>query len=301
MFLKLTFVNWRQKVELFNAAYKKSGTKGRLFTRQEFLVALGLLIAAAEFSHNGKDLFKRGDQKKIDCNDKENWDSLVSHPSFDNHMSYSRFKEFRRFLPEIWVNEAAKDEDPWYKFSSAIDDFNDIRRTSITTSRWKVADESMSAWRPRTTALGGLPNISFVVRKPEPLGTEFKTCACPITGIMTMMEIQRGKEGMKEKKYNKDLGATTGCTLRLLEATIPEGNNESHGIRGDAWFGSVRTASEVGFRGHEGVFQVKQYAALYPKDFITKALETAPGGVSIVLEGTAPNGVPLIALGYRYR
>jgi hypothetical protein len=35
-----------------------------LFTRQEFLVALGLLIAAAEFSHNGKDLFKRGDQKK---------------------------------------------------------------------------------------------------------------------------------------------------------------------------------------------------------------------------------------------
>jgi len=56
-------VNWRQKVELFNAAYKKSGTKGRLFTRQEFLVALGLLIAAAEFSHNGKDLFKRGDQK----------------------------------------------------------------------------------------------------------------------------------------------------------------------------------------------------------------------------------------------
>lgn len=64
LFLKLTFVNWRQKVELFNAAYKKSGTKGRLFTRQEFLVALGLLIAAAEFSHNGKDLFKRGDQKK---------------------------------------------------------------------------------------------------------------------------------------------------------------------------------------------------------------------------------------------
>ena len=88
-------------------------------------------------------------------------------------MSYSRFKEFRRFFPEIWVNEAAKDEDPWYKFSSAIDDFNDIQRTSITTSRWKVADESMSAWRPRTTALGGLPNISFILRKPEPLGKFF--------------------------------------------------------------------------------------------------------------------------------
>jgi hypothetical protein len=31
----------------------------------------------------------------------------------------------------------------------------------------------MSAWRPRKTALGGLPNISFISRKPEPLGMLF--------------------------------------------------------------------------------------------------------------------------------
>jgi hypothetical protein len=46
-----------------------------------------------------------------------------------------------------------------------------------------------------------LRNISFVVWKPEPLGTEFKTSACPITGVMTMMEIQRGKVGKKDKRY----------------------------------------------------------------------------------------------------
>jgi hypothetical protein len=40
--------------------------------------------------------------------------------------------------------------------------------------RWKVADESMSAWRPRATAIDGLLNISFIVRKPDPLGTEVK-------------------------------------------------------------------------------------------------------------------------------
>jgi hypothetical protein len=34
----------------------------------------------------------------------------------------------------------------------------------------KVADESMSAWRLRTTALGGLTNISFLV----PLGLNLK-------------------------------------------------------------------------------------------------------------------------------
>ncbi len=49
------------------------------------------------------------------------------------------------------------------------------------------------------------------------------------------------------------------------------------------------------------MFQVKQYSALFPKDFISTALEDAPSGVSIVLDGVAPNGVPLIALGYRYR
>jgi hypothetical protein len=147
-----------------------------------------------------------------------------------------------------------------------------------------------------------MESCGLVVRKPEPLGTEFKTVACPVTGVMTTMEIQRGKEGMKEKRHNRDVGATTGCTLHLLEDSIAEDEHTyAHVIRGDDWFGSVRTASELGIRGHEGVFQVKQYKALFPKDFISTALEDAPGGVSIVLDGVAPNGVPLIVLGYRYR
>jgi hypothetical protein len=251
-------------------------------------------IAAAEFSQTGKDLFSKGNQKG---NYKtENWTLLVQHPRFEQYISCSRFKELRHFFPEIWVDHSKKDS------GMAIDEFNSLRRKFVRASKWKVANKSMCAWRPRTTALGGLLNISFVVRKPEPLGTEFKTVACPVTGVMTTMEIQRGKEGMKEKRHNRDVGATTGCTLGLLEDSIAEDEHTyAHGIRGDAWFGSVRTASELGIRGHEGVFQVKQYKALFPKDFISMALEYAPGGVSIVLDGVAPNGVPLIALGYRYR
>ena len=111
------------------------------------------------------------------------------------------------------------------------------------------------------------------------------------------MEVQRGKKEMKEKNYNRDIRATTGCTLCLLEDSIAEDETYSHGIWGDAWFGSARTASEVGIRGHEGVFQVKQHSALFPKDFISTALEDAPGGVSIVLHGVAPNGVILCSFG----
>ncbi len=48
-------------------------------------------------------------------------------------------------------------------------------------------------------------------------------------------------------------------------------------IRGDVCFGSVRTANEV----HDGVFQIKQYRATFPKDFIEEALKEAPGGAHI--------------------
>jgi hypothetical protein len=53
----------------------------------------------------------------------------------------------------------------------------------------------MSAWRPRTKALGGLPNVSFVVWKLEPLGTELNTDACPVTGVMTTMEFKWARKG----------------------------------------------------------------------------------------------------------
>eukprot|EP00957_Ditylum_brightwellii_P075139 5710163-Ditylum_brightwellii.AAC.1 len=45
---------------------------------------------------------------------------------------------------------------------------------TVATSIWKTLDESMSVWRPQTTKTRHLPNISFIERKPEPLGTEFK-------------------------------------------------------------------------------------------------------------------------------
>ncbi|MFN9979915.1 MAG: hypothetical protein ACK53Y_08385 [bacterium] len=51
------------------------------------------------------------------------------------------------------------------------------------------------------------------------------------------------------------------------------------GIIGDAWFGSTRTVSEVAKAGFEGIFQIKRYAALFPKEIIEEILEEAPGVV----------------------
>jgi len=38
LFLKLTFVDWRQKVDLFNATYKNSGSKADYLADRNFLL-----------------------------------------------------------------------------------------------------------------------------------------------------------------------------------------------------------------------------------------------------------------------
>ena len=49
--------------------------------------------------------------------------------------------------------------------------------SNIATSYIKVGDESMSAIRFLTRSKGDLPYLSYIFRKPEPFGTEFKISA----------------------------------------------------------------------------------------------------------------------------
>lgn len=175
LFLHLTFADWRVIFGKLNDAVavhnnnSSNKRKVRLFTDIEFLTGLGLLIGAAEFGSRGVNLWREGDQSH--AGDEEHWDSMVPHPQFDNNMKFYRFKDLRHFLPLVFHSAELKElGDPWWQFEDAIIQFNNNRRQRVQASPWLVVDESMSAWRPRTTATGGLPNISFIIRKPEPLG-----------------------------------------------------------------------------------------------------------------------------------
>ncbi len=334
MFLELMFLDWKDMVNKMNVAVAASKAKCKKFSNEEFLIGLGIIMGAAEFSQKGVDLFSVKNMDDDDDEELNQWPSISPSPQFEQYMVFSRFKDFRRFLPSIFADESKKENDPWWEFSGAVEEFNLIRSTKVICSPWISIDETMCAWRPRTTALGGLPNISFIVRTPEPLGkikifflvfmmldyglikinlfyptdiilnllgTEFKTAACHVTGVLRHMEIQRGKEGMKTAQFNNTIGATAGCTLRLLLNSIPvDQQGAKHGVRGDAWFGSVNTANEVSIRGHKGVFQVKQFHTLFPKEYIEEVLKEAPGGVHIVLKGTTRDERNLVAIGYRY-
>jgi hypothetical protein len=169
MFLELSFLDWKEKVKKINLEVEKTKNKCRKFSLEEFLIGMGLIIGASEFSQKGVELFC-GKKPDEDDDELEQWPSISAAPHFEQYMAFSRFKDFWRFLPSIFADESVKEKDPWWEFSGAIDEFNYIRNTKVVCSQWISADETMCAWRPRTTALGGLPNISFVVRKPEPLG-----------------------------------------------------------------------------------------------------------------------------------
>jgi hypothetical protein len=80
---------------------------------------------------------------------------------------------------------------------------------------------------------------------------------------MVGLELQRGKEGMKEGEYCGTLGATAAYTLRLTELAL-DGNSEC-GIMGDVWFGSVKAAVALLKKGFKSILQVKTGHDLFPK------------------------------------
>jgi len=297
LFIELMFKDKNHVLELLskmNTSIRNArDSKAKPFSPEEFLIGIGLLIGASEFEQQGVHCFFASSHVSGNLSQDYEFHSISPCPNFDRWMPFNRFKEFRRFLPSIWFNYDVEHTDPWWKFRNAVENFNEIRKVKLTNSDWALIDESMSAWRPRTTKLGGLPNLSHIPRKPEPLGTEFKSIADPHTGCLLGLEIQRGKEGMKDLQYNREYGNTCGCTLRLMDIA------GCKGVKGDAWFGSVLNCVSLKLKGYDSVLQVKQNNALFPKTFVDQMLGDAPGGVAVFLKGSL-DGVNLICTGYRY-
>jgi hypothetical protein len=99
------------------------------------------------------------------------------------YMPLRCFEDIKTYFPMALAdfdkrNHLHPNHDPWYMISTLIDEFKMVAASIV-----KLLDELMSAWHPRKNKTGGLPNILFILQKPEPLGTEFKCMACSETGI----------------------------------------------------------------------------------------------------------------------
>lgn len=95
---------------------------------------------------------------------------------------------------------------------------------------WSIGEQEegdypapMSAYQPRSTKLGDLPHLSFIKRKPRSLGTEFKSSADGVTGIMLWLEIQEGNSRMKSRAFVGALGANAACALRIALGVVGAG------------------------------------------------------------------------------
>jgi hypothetical protein len=130
----------------------------------------GLILAARQFNHKGKDLW--GDHTSTD--------GVREAPCFQKYMAHWRFEQIRKLVKWAKANTSSVVPE-WRMFEKMVADFNTNRSEVMHFSAWGTADESMSAYQPRVTKCGGLPNISFIKRKPKPLGTEFKTLVDAVT------------------------------------------------------------------------------------------------------------------------
>ena len=233
-------------------------------------------------------------------------------------MTITRFQELKKLI--TFINADRDDcENPWWKADGMVTKFNLHRRRVFRTSSKMTVDESMSAFRPQTTPLGNLPFLSFIQRKPEDLGTEFKIVADAIIGIMLFIEIQKGKEAMSDAEFvDKMKHKTAACTMRLMVGTseharqvvsnsLPDSDTFATSVTasgpetfvGDSWFTSLPTvlgASELGVK-YVGILKV--YSSRTPKEYIEEVMKDWPAGSHLVLESEIDE-TKVYCAGYKY-
>lgn len=215
-FVKLYPGDPSRHLDKVNEAGAADGGAWTEVSLSEWWVFITLLIASSVFIENGKEL----------------WNSVSTGfktaANFSQYMSLRRFEQIKKYAKYAFADmDAVAKGDLWGWLREGIRDFNANRKRWVVQSPVKTGDESMSAWRPRTTATGGLPNITFLVRKPEPLGTEFKDVCDGTHGVMLYLEIQEGRDGMRIKPVNGakvgenlTVGVQSACAVRIAVGSL---------------------------------------------------------------------------------
>ena len=147
-----------------------------------------LLIAAPLFTKTGEKLWLDPSAERR----KKKRRTMEGTVDFGKYMKLWRFKQLKLILPKTMEDRVRKETDGWWQTRKFMDSYGEKTKKTMYASSLCVLDESMSAFIPRTTKTGNLPNLSFVQRKPEPLGTEFKIGMDGLIEKCLWMETQEG-------------------------------------------------------------------------------------------------------------
>lgn len=262
-----------------------------------------LLVAAATEVENGvENLWKRG---KVG--------NRRNYPDFGRFVPINEMKAFCSVAPFCWCEEkywyTPKQDSLWEVFLPCINSFNDQRMRMIKCMML-LLDESMSGWRPKTSKLGGLPNYTYEIRKPVPLGTMFRNSAECISGVLVFQDVVQLPEVQSRKLYygdkshlpgNVEIGAHTAEVLRQVRgAQVKPGG----WVGGDSWFGSVISAVEcMKLFGVYSTWVVKQNNDYFPMLVLHEILKARygdkPAGHWVVMKAEI-SGVDVLAIAYAW-
>ena len=299
---------WREKIEQTRRQSRGNGCKPIApFTRREHWVAWGLVISSRCIAaENGEEMWNLKDLEEVSL------DNL--RPKFDPNMfmTRKRFQEWKKCVVFGFADEEKKEDDPWWQIVGVFDSQTRNRKRTLAISIVKVLDESMSAFRPQVHKTGNVPHLSFVKRKPEPLGTELKIvmCTCLMIFIGMFLCRKKGDDGGSNEYEEVTTMKTARVSLTLMgqamiDRSAETGNDVNRSASpevflGDAWFSSVELVvltKKIHNSNYIGV--VKTNSSKYPKNFLADVMSDWPGGSHLNLEATV-DGVQLVATGYKY-
>ena len=301
---QLTKMNIAREKDNKSKARRHQVTKK--FTQKELWVFFGLLLSNRLYGGcEGEKMFKKHVEEGLGAD--------ANAFNANRYMNITRFCAIKKYIPIMFADETRKEEDPWWQIVKAFEDFNDNRKRTIAASSLKTLDELISAYCPQTTKTGNIPHLSYIIRKPEPLGTEFKNVVDTKSGICTNIRLCRkktDKAGDNPYEHITHL-KTAQATLHLMKGTKRDGSMDygsyitNFGATpdtylGDAWFASVDLAYHAKHNlGVNFIGIVKTNSSRYPKKFLIETMATWPGGSHLLLQ-TEIEGVRLYALGYKY-
>jgi Transposase IS4 len=243
------------------------------------------------------------------------------YADFKRYVPVHYFTAWKSAMPLMWCDRSFWYEEKrnltWEVFKPMLKGYNE-KRMELLVSWMVVLDESMSGWRPKTSKLGGLPNITFEPRKPVPLGTQLRNAAECYTGILVFQDIVQAPEQQAKKDFFYDdidneiprrtsLPGSPPTQAHVAEVLRQcKGANVLKGgwVGGDAWFGSIMSCVEL-FKefGVYSTFILKGHTYMYPYTALHSVLVARhgdrPAGHWVTMTTTIAD-VKVIAIAYAW-
>ena len=131
---------------------------------------------------------------------------------FNDIMSGRRFEAIISALT-FTAAPAPAYQDKFFEVRELIYAWNCNMLATFSPSWVSCLDESMSKWTSKWTC----PGFMFVPRKPWPMGNEYHSICCGLSGIMYWVELVEGKDAPPERGPLEfaGLGKTVGLMLRM--------------------------------------------------------------------------------------